>query len=91
MDRSLLQAMATARPVPLPRDSWVITTKPSHSPDIESAWNTVTATGVVRSLSGHDIYFNPAHDLLRDVEPLASHPNGMTSRAWAGESLKDEK
>ena len=60
-------------------------------PDIESIWDTATATGVMRSLSGHDIHFNPSHDLRRDMEPLAPHPNGMTFRAWAGESLKDEK
>ena len=60
-------------------------------PDIESIWDTAIATGVMRSLSGHDIQFNPSHDVLRDMEPLASHPNGMTFRAWAGDALLDEK
>ena len=60
-------------------------------PDIESIWDAATATGVMRSLSGNDIQFNPSSDLLRDMEPLASHPNGMTFRAWIGDSLIDEK
>ncbi len=60
-------------------------------PDIESVWDTATATGVMRSLSGHDIHFDPSSDLLRDMEPLASHPNGMTFRAWIGDSLISEK
>ena len=60
-------------------------------PDIESVWDTATATGVMRSLSGHDIHFDPSSDLLRDIEPLPSHPNGMTFRAWIGDSLISEK
>ena len=60
-------------------------------PDIESIWDVATATGVMHSLSGHDIHFSPSNDLLRDMKPLASHPNGMTFRAWVGDSLIDEK
>lgn len=60
-------------------------------PYIESVWKTAIATGVMLSLAGHGIHFNPSRDLLREMEPLESHPNGMTFRAWAGDSLIDEK
>ncbi len=60
-------------------------------PDIESIWHTATSSSVLRTLSGHTIEFNPTHDLLRDVEPLAAHPNGMTFRACLNDSQISER
>ena len=47
-------------------------------PDIESAWATSVSTGRLESLTGFAIEFKGDTDLMRDMTPLAGHPNGMT-------------